>query len=96
MAYSWYCETLMYKLVQRLGDYWGDYIRMWKTAYKHLPHVVDLYCSLGYMIAGPGDSGKYLNPLPNPPTPYMYVQLIIFPKFLTKKPPQNPANLTGY
>ena len=61
----------VYKLVQRLGDCWGVVIRstICKTAHKCLlHHVVDLCCGLSpkalliWLIAGPGNSGGYLNP----------------------------------
>ena len=48
-------------------------VAMCKTAHKHyLHHVVDLCCGLGpmgvliWLIAGPGDSDGYMNPLPIP------------------------------
>ena len=83
-----------YKLVQRLGNCWGVVIglTMCKTAHKHLHCVVDLCCGLGPMrllislIAGPSDTGGYLNPPSQPhstfslPTP-LYMQLVIFANF---------------
>ena len=96
----------VYKLcIQRLGDYWGVVIRpiLCKMAHKPLLYCfVDLCCGLSpiglllWLIAGPGDSVEYLNPLPTPTTSPPAHPLLKYATCDLSKIRKIPTNPTGY